>query len=96
MHGCFRHRRSGGGPPPGFAPVVGGFFNEPSLSVMLRQELGLVLHDLGGMGLECFGNLRMQLLPSAPQQTTVNGILHQSVLETVDRLGRRAALEDQL
>ena len=46
----FRHRRAGGGPMTGLAPVGDGFFNEPSLGIMLREELGLAVHQLRVMG----------------------------------------------
>ena len=49
----------------GLAPERDGFFNESSLGIMLRKELGLSVHQLGGMGFECFGDLRVQLLASA-------------------------------
>jgi hypothetical protein len=63
---------------------------------MLREELGLAVHQLGGMGFERFGDLCVQLLASAAQQTIVRGVLHQSVLEAVHRMGRCAALENQV
>ncbi len=37
----------------------------------------------------------MQILPSAPQQTLMGSILHQSVFKNVERIGRIAADEDQ-
>jgi len=40
--------------------------------------------------------LRVQLLPCAAQQAAVCRVLDQRVLEAIDRIGRRAALEDQL
>jgi len=61
---------------------------------MLREELGLGVHDLGGMRLERFRDLRMQLLPGTAQQTAVRRVLHQRVLEGIDRVGRHAALEN--
>src|SRR6266849_1009358 len=50
LRGSFRNRRTGGGPMTGLAPVGDGFFNEPSLGVMLGEEFGLAVHQLGGMG----------------------------------------------
>ena len=47
LRGRFRHRRAGGGPMTGLAPAGDGFFNEPGLGVMLREELGLAVHQLG-------------------------------------------------
>ena len=48
------------------------------------------------MGFELFGDLRVQLLARAAQQAAVRRVLHQRVLEGVDRVGRLAPLEDQL
>jgi len=48
------------------------------------------------LGFERFGDLRVQLLAGAPQQTAVRGVLHQRVLKAVNRIGRHAALEHQL
>jgi hypothetical protein len=78
------------------APAGDGFFDEPGFRVMLREEFGLAVHQLGGMGFERFGDLRVQLLPSVAQQAAMRRVLHQRVLEGIDRLGRHAALEDQL
>ena len=80
----------------GLAPIHNRFFDQPGLGVMLREELGLAFYDLWGMGFERFGDLRMQLLPGIAQQAAVRRVLHQRVLEAVDRVGRRAALKDQL
>ena len=48
------------------------------------------------MGFERFGDLRMQLLSGIAQQAAVSRVLHQRVLEGIDRVGWRAALEHQL
>ena len=63
---------------------------------MLREEFGLAVHHLGRMGFEHCGDLRVELLPGFAQQATVSCVLHQRVPEGIDRLGRRAALGDQL
>ena len=63
---------------------------------MLREELGLAVDQLGGMGFERLGDLRVQLLARAAQQAAVRRVLHQRVLESIDRVGRRTTLEDQL
>ena len=80
----------------GLAPADDGFFNEPGLGVMLCEMFGLAVHQLGGTGLERFGDLLVQLLPSAAQQAAVSRVLHQRVFEGIDRVGWRATLEDQL
>jgi hypothetical protein len=96
LRGRFRHRRPGSGSLTGLAPVDDGFFDEPGLGVMLREELGLAVHQLGGMGFERIGDLRVELLTSAAQQAPVRRVLHQRVLEGIDCIGRNAALESQL
>ena len=63
---------------------------------MLCQDFWLSVHQLGGMCFERFSDPPVQLLASAAQQAAVCSILHQRVLEGVDSIGRRAALEDQL
>ena len=80
----------------GFTPVSSGFFNEPGFGIMLREELGLAVHQLGEMGFERFGDLRVQVLPRAPQKAAVSRILHQRVLKGIDRVRRLATLENQL
>jgi hypothetical protein len=35
---------------------------------MLGKDLGLALHELGGMHFKRFGNVRVQLLPGAAQE----------------------------
>ena len=63
---------------------------------MLRQQLGLAVDDHRRIGFERFGDLRVQLPAGSAQQAAMRRVLHQCVLEAVDRLGRRAALEHQL
>jgi hypothetical protein len=92
----FRHRRAGDGPSPGLTPEGDGFLNQPGFHKMLREELGLALHQLGGMGCERFGDLCVQLPARAAQQAAVRRVLHQCVLEAVERVGRCPSLEDQL
>jgi len=36
----FRHRRAGGRPPAGLAPIDDRFFDEPGLGIMLGEQLG--------------------------------------------------------
>ena len=44
----------------GLAPIGDGFFEQPGFLIMLREELGLGVRQLGGMGCERFGDLRVQ------------------------------------
>ena len=50
LRGRFRHRRAGGGPTTGLAPASDGFFNEPGLGVILREDFRLGIHHLGRLG----------------------------------------------
>ncbi len=80
----------------GLAPIRDRFFNKPSFRIMLREELGLGVHQLGGMSFERNGDLSVQLLTKAAHQAAMRRVPDQRMLEAVDRVGRRAALEDQL
>ena len=55
----------------GLAPIGDGFLDEPRLGVVLREKLGLAVHQLGGMGLERFGDLRVRLLAGIAKQPAV-------------------------
>src|SRR4030095_4172131 len=96
LRGRFCHRRTGDGPPTGLAPISDGFFNEPGLGIMLREQLRLAFDDLGEMAFERFADLRMQLPPGVAQHAVVRRVLHQRMLEGIECLGRCAALEYQL
>jgi hypothetical protein len=63
---------------------------------MLCEQLGLAVRHFGRLGFERLGDPRVQLLPCATKQAAVRRVLHQRVLETVDRIGRRTALKHQL
>ena len=63
---------------------------------MLCEDFGLGLHHLRKMGFERFGDPRVQLLPRAAKQAGLRRILDQCMLEAVNRVGRRTALEHQL
>src|SRR5271166_5774009 len=85
-----RHRRARNGPLTRFAPVGHGSFDDPALGVMLGEELRLVFYYFWKIGFERVGDLRMQLPAGLAQQAAVSCVLHQRVLEGVDRFGRRA------
>jgi hypothetical protein len=80
----------------GFAPIGDRFFDESRLGIMLCEKLGLAANQLRGMSLERYGDLRVQLLPGTAQQAAMRRVLHQRVLEGIERVGWRAALEHQL
>jgi len=55
---------------------------------MLREQLGLAFCDLGGMGFERFGDLRVQLLPRSAQKGTVRRVPYRRMLEYIDGVGQ--------
>ncbi len=64
--------------------------------VVMRQHRRMRLHRVGKALLQCFRDAAVQPLPLAAQQGAIGDILHQRVLERVERLWRRAPLEEQL
>ena len=56
----------------------------------------MALHQLGVVGFERLGNLRVELLASAAQQASMGGVLHQRMLENVNRVRGCSALKHQL
>ena len=63
---------------------------------MVRKELGLTRDKVGEPRLEDGGNPAVELAPSTLKQRGVGDVLDQRMLERIDRLGRRAALKDEL
>src|SRR6266567_1576161 len=80
----------------GAGPILNRFFNEPRLGVMLRKDLGLCVPDFSEMGFESLADFRTQLFPGTAQKALVSSILHERVLEAVNRVRRHASLEHQL
>jgi len=79
----------------GFAPISNRCFNEPSLLIMLREELGLAVHQFGGFGFERPGDPRVHCLARTPKQHAISSVLHQRVLEQESSFWRRTALKYQ-
>src|ERR671922_2453505 len=67
-------------------PVGNSLLYEPSLGIVMGQQLGLRLAALGKMCLQHLGNTLMVLLARAAQQGLVGGVLDQRMLEAVRRL----------
>src|ERR1700687_5169972 len=95
MSDCFQIGRTLGSAFAGLQPIADGTFNLAGLRKVVRQQFGLARHAVREAPLDGFGDARMQSLSIAAQQRAVRGILHQSVLEAVDGLWWRAALEHQ-
>ena len=62
----------------------------------MREDLRLVSTSVRRPLFQRLGDPAMQGLARAAQQAAVRRILHQRVLEGIDRVRRRAALKDQL
>ena len=62
---------------------------------MVRQQFGLARPAVRESLLDGFGDVRVQSLSIAAQKRAVCSILHQGVLEAVDGLWWRPALEHQ-
>src|SRR5882757_9619454 len=79
----------------GLQPIADGTFNLAGLRKVVRQQFGLARHAVRESPFDGFGDARVQSPSIAAQQCVVRGILNQSVLEAVDGLWWRPALEHQ-
>ena len=69
-------------------PVANGLLCEPSLSIVMGQQLGLRLAALGKARLQHLGNALMVLLAGATQQRLIGHVLDECMLERVGGLRR--------
>src|SRR5262249_31882746 len=90
----FDERRALGRPQSGFAPQRRGFLDLPCLGAVTRQQLGLILRDLGELTFEGFRDSGMKRTSRLAQQCAVSRIPYQCMLEKVGRV-RRATLPEQ-
>ena len=79
-----------------FLQVGDGLRPKARLGEVMGQQLRLGLCLLRKVRLEHGGDAGVQLLALAAQQAGIGRVLHQRVLEGVDRVRRRPAAEDQL
>src|SRR5262245_46179741 len=63
----------------------------PSFRVVMRQDIRLAVPELGDALLDYPSDLGVQLLAASLEQRVVGGVLHQCMLESVDRVGWCAA-----
>src|SRR5262249_18448921 len=89
----FDQRRALRRPQAGFAPQRRGFLDLPRLGAVTRQQLGLVLGDLGELTFEGFGDSGMKRTSRLAKQRTVSPIPSQCILEKVGHI-RRATLPE--
>ena len=77
------------------APELDRLLVEPGLCVVIGDQLGIGLHDLGKIGGQRARDAAVDLLAARPQQRVVGGLLHQGVLEGVGGVRRIAAPEHE-
>ena len=92
---CLNQRRTLQRALTRLAPQARRLLGQPGLGAVTRQQLGLVLCDLGELAFQNFGNARVQPASRLAQQRAIGGVLHQGMLEQVCRLRRHALAEQQ-
>jgi hypothetical protein len=60
----------------GFTPQGRGLLDQPSFSVVTRQQLGLVLGDFGELALHGFGKMGVKQASWLAQQRAIGRVLH--------------------
>jgi hypothetical protein len=95
-----RHRfqisRALEGPLAGLLPIGNGLRHQTSFDIVMRQQLGLSLTDLGEACLHHLGNVLMVPLAGALEQRLIGRVLDQGMLEAVRRLWRQTLLIEEL
>src|SRR3989442_1427138 len=80
----------------GALPQLDAALSVAGFGIVTRQRLWLACGQIGEPSLESTGNPAMQLLTAAANKACISSILHQRMLELVQRIRRDAALKDQL
>src|SRR5438105_2214898 len=96
MADCFLIRRALGGALTRLEPIADRGFRKTSLGKMIGQRLRLGGHAIRKPLFERSRNLTMQLLTTAPHQTSISSVLHERVLELISGIRWHTALEGQL
>ena len=76
-------------------PILDRTSVTPGGAVMMRQQFRLGGDNLGKRPLKRLGDALVKILPALAQQCFVSRLLHQGLLEAVDRLRRLAQGVDQ-
>src|SRR6516162_1725624 len=77
-------------------PVSDGLVVKTCFCAVAGENFGMRCCDVGELALDGRGDTAVELLASAPEQGAVRGILDQRMLESVFRVGRAPAAEDEL
>ena len=80
----------------GLLPIRNRLGHRAGLRIVMGQQLGLGLAELGKARLQHLGNTLMVLLPRTLQQGLIGRVLDQGVLEEVRRLWRQPPLIQKL
>ena len=92
----FHMGRAPSGALAGPLPVAHGLLRQARLGVVVRQQLGLRLGEVGKALGHHLRRALVVLLPGAPQQRLIGRILHQGMLERIGGLRRHAPLVEHL
>ena len=76
----FDQRRARQRPLSRLAPKTRGLLDQPGLSAVARQELGLALGDVGELAFEGFGDAGVKRASRLAQQSAIGGVLHSACL----------------
>ena len=69
---------------------------QPSFLVVTGEQLRRSCPNVGKPLREDLGDARVKLLPLAPQQGAISGVLHQRMLERINRRRRGSSRKHQL
>ena len=81
--------------PAGVAIPLRSRLKQSGLSEMMRHNLRFDLRPLRQTIADRFGDAPMKLLATALKESRISRVLHERMLESIDRIGRRAAPEQQ-
>jgi hypothetical protein len=95
MRDCLDVSEAAGRTLTSLQPLLGGAFAVSGSSQVVRQQFGLPFDQIGKILLKDTGDAGMQFLPARTQQRAVGGVLDQGVLESICRLRRYTATEQQ-
>jgi hypothetical protein len=79
----------------GGQPKRNGSFSKPRSREVVSQHFGFGSFDFREALFDHLCDLAVQLLSTAFEQRVISRVLHQCMLEGVDRIGRRATAEGQ-
>ena len=91
----FNQRRALQRPLSRFAPQARRLLDQPGFGAVTRQQLRLVLGNLGELAFEGFSDASVKRASRLAQQRAVGRVLHKCVLEQISRVRRHTLPEQQ-